>query len=282
MLLVGHDGGAARVSRDGARVECLLSGRAVNGVAVHPDEPALVYLAAEDAVFASEDGGRHWRRALDEPSLSVVVDLDDPQEAYVGTLTGGLYRGTGAGARWSPLGRFAGPVHAVSTHPAAPESVLVAAGPAGVAASADRGLRWEPCGGPALRHAFDVVHHPRRPSVAFVATSRALFRTDDGGRTWASVVEAPLRSLAVAQDGVPVVLCRSNEASVVRLAPARAARATAPAALVDLAAHPDDPDRLYAGGADGAVWTSTDAGMLWRPVTTGLPAVRCVVPYDVP
>jgi photosystem II stability/assembly factor-like uncharacterized protein len=38
-----------------------------------------------------------------------------------------------------------------------------------------------------------------------------------------------------------------------------------------LAAHPTDPDLLYAAGADGGVWKSLDAGQNWTPITGHLP-----------
>src|SRR5690606_6146104 len=35
-----------------------------------------------------------------------------------------------------------------------------------------------------------------------------------------------------------------------------------------MACSPTDPDRLFAGGADGGVWRTTDGGVTWQPVTT--------------
>lgn len=34
-----------------------------------------------------------------------------------------------------------------------------------------------------------------------------------------------------------------------------------------VAIHPEDPDIIFAGGAQGGVWKSTDAGASWTPLT---------------
>src|SRR5690606_17248846 len=38
-----------------------------------------------------------------------------------------------------------------------------------------------------------------------------------------------------------------------------------------IACSPSDPDRMFAGSADGGVWRTADGGATWRPVTPSAP-----------
>ena len=76
-------------------------------------------------------------------------------------------------------------VNAVVVDPRDPKSVL-AAGPAGVFRSNDRGLNWQPNSeglGTAAITALAI--NPGQPDTLFASTAEgALFRSDDGAQTW--------------------------------------------------------------------------------------------------
>jgi photosystem II stability/assembly factor-like uncharacterized protein len=76
--------------------------RTVNGFAVHPSNPEVMYVAMRDGLFRSEDAGRTWRRAADGPSnvAAVTVNPRRPAEVYAATSDGMMYRSADSGARW--------------------------------------------------------------------------------------------------------------------------------------------------------------------------------------
>ena len=79
-------------------------------------------------------------------------------------------------------------VNAVVVDPRDPKSVF-AAGPAGVFHSNDSGLTWQPSGeGLGTVPIIALTLNPSQPGTLFAATAEgALFRSDDGAKTWQSV-----------------------------------------------------------------------------------------------
>ena len=47
----------------------------MRALAVHPDQPAFLYLGSEVGVFASEDGGATWSPTNEGPTNTSVDDL---------------------------------------------------------------------------------------------------------------------------------------------------------------------------------------------------------------
>lgn len=90
-LLVGA--GAIRLSRDGgATLEASPRGildRDVDGIAISPSSPSVMYATSTNALFASNDGGASWTRTAHafpaEANLgAVAVHPTDPRTVYVG------------------------------------------------------------------------------------------------------------------------------------------------------------------------------------------------------
>ena len=75
----------------------------VNGLAVHPSNPKVIYVAMRDGVFRSEDAGRSWRRAEGPTNVAAVaVNPQRPSEVYAATVDGTIWASTDGGQRWEP------------------------------------------------------------------------------------------------------------------------------------------------------------------------------------
>ncbi len=129
-----------------------------------------------------------------------------PDTFVFGASGGGAWRSDNAGRTWTPIFDKgpAAPVGAVAIAPSAPDTIYlgtgqpeprydVAAG-AGVFRSDDGGKTWRDLGLGKTAHIGKVWIHPSNPDVALVAAvgdffgpsaERGVFRTTDGGRTWA-------------------------------------------------------------------------------------------------
>jgi len=75
----------------------------VNGFAVDPTNPKVMYVALRDGVFRSDNAGKAWTHATGGPTnaATVTVNPKKPLEIYAATVDGKLYRSTDGGRQWS-------------------------------------------------------------------------------------------------------------------------------------------------------------------------------------
>ena len=201
----------------------------------------------------------------------VAVVERDPRIVYVGLAGGGLWKTTNAFTTWHPIfdNEAVSSIGAVAVSPSDPAVVWVGTGEAnnrqssswgnGVYRSLDAGVTWQHMGLADTHHIGRIVIHPRNSNVVYVAASghlwgpnheRGVFKTSDGGKTWAQV-------LAINDD----------------------------TGANDIAIDPESPETLYAsayqhrrtaagyngGGPDSAIYKTTDGGATWKKLSNGLP-----------
>ena len=77
----------------------------VNGFAVHPANPRVMYVAMRDGIFRSENAGETWTRAEASPgnAAAVAVNPKQPSEVYAATAEGRIFRSQDGGKRWDEL-----------------------------------------------------------------------------------------------------------------------------------------------------------------------------------
>jgi len=101
----------------------------VNGLAINPQNPAIVYAAGWGGVDKTTDGGRTWRHAsagLPEDFLTDVwLDPQRPERLYVGTEDGDLWTTVNGGRAWRVAGSpgFFDEVLALAIDPHEPETI---------------------------------------------------------------------------------------------------------------------------------------------------------------
>ena len=248
-----------------AAVALLLA--AAPGAAAQPVryEPVVAGLRAR-CIGPANMGGR-------VTDLAVVES--DPDTYYVATAGGGVWKTTDGGVTLNPLfdDQPTQCVGAIDLCQAKPDVVYAGTGEgnprnsvswgSGVYKSVDAGKTWAACGLADTHHIGRVVVHPTNPDVAYVAAvghvwgpndERGLFKTTDGGQTWAK------SKFIDANTG-----------------------------FVDVRMDPADPDTLYAAawpvrrdaysggsprkqtGESGGLFKTTDAGKTWAKMKGGLP-----------
>jgi photosystem II stability/assembly factor-like uncharacterized protein len=130
---------------------------------------------------------------------------------YFGAVAGGMWKTTDGGLNWHPLwDKFAEAspsVGAIAIAPSDPNTIYVGTGEAcirgnivmgnGVYKSTDAGKTWKYSG---LRDTYSIgrmIVHPKDPNVVYVAalghpfgsnTTRGVFRSRDGGKTWQRIL----------------------------------------------------------------------------------------------
>ncbi|HLI09571.1 MAG TPA: hypothetical protein VKV40_23615 [Ktedonobacteraceae bacterium] len=206
--------------------------------------------------------------------VAVAADPEDSQVFYFGSTGGGVWKTTDGGLIWENVsdGFFQrASVGAIAVAPSDPNVIYVGMGEStirgnvshgdGVYKSTDKGKTWIHLGLTDTRHIAKVRVHPQNPDIVYVAAlghahgpnaERGVYRSEDGGKTWARV------------------LFRSETAGA-----------------CDLAMDPNNPRILYAafweairrphelvsGGEGSGIFKSVDGGDTWSEITrsSGLP-----------
>ena len=133
----------------------------------------------------------------------------DPLTYYMGSVGGGVWKTTDAGQTWEPLWNKGSvfSIGAVAIAYSEPNVVYVGTGEAcprgdmaygdGMYKSTDAGKTWQHIGLTDSRHIGKILVDPHDPNRVFVATlghvygpnaERGVFRSTDGGQTWAKVL----------------------------------------------------------------------------------------------
>lgn len=77
----------------------------VNGFAVHPTNPQLMWVAMRDGVLRSENAGVSWTPAARGPKdvAAVAVNPMRPDTVYAVTLDGHVFSSRDGGVTWDAL-----------------------------------------------------------------------------------------------------------------------------------------------------------------------------------
>jgi len=81
----------------------LPTNRTVNGFAVNPNDPKVMYGAMRDGLYTSPDAGETWKLASKQLRnlAAVAVNPRRPEEVYAATADGVIFRSADAGTTWS-------------------------------------------------------------------------------------------------------------------------------------------------------------------------------------
>ena len=195
----------------------------------------------------------------------------DPNVVYVASASGGLWKTTNGGVKWTPIFEREGTISIgdIALAPSNPEVVWVGTGESnvrnsvsfgdGVYKSTDGGKTWQHMGLKDSERISAIAIHPQNPDIVYIGAlghafgpneERGVFMTSDGGKTWTKT------------------LYIDNQHGV-----------------ADLDIDLTNPNILYAGmwsferkpwthrsGSEkGGVYKSIDGGRTWKKLENGLP-----------
>jgi photosystem II stability/assembly factor-like uncharacterized protein len=253
--------------------------------AFHPAEDGAIYMGGDVAgVYKTEDAGLQWRLInnglADYAVYALAVDPGNPDTVYAGTVSG-LCRSTDAGEHWTFLpetgrGRLRitsernVSVRNIAVDPTNGQIVYAGTPDGRVLKSADQGDTWTEVHRAGGAVATVLVQADGRTVFAATA-SDGLLESDDAGTTWRSL-PTPKKAMSVAASGEVLYgafdrdgVWKSTDGGETWSATGEGIRE---GVLVrDVAAAPDDPDRVSCignRGWDGFFYRSEDGGATWE------------------
>ena len=213
----------------------------------------------------TRQGGRYVEFAVVE---------SNPRVFYAATATGGLWKTVNNGITFTSVfddqPDFA--LGAVAVAQSRPDVVYLGTGESnnsrstydgnGVYKSVDGGQKWTKAGLPNAGRIGRIVVHPKNPDIVYVAASgrlysenpdRGVYRSTDGGANWTKTLDHKVDGRAIGAIDIVMDPVNAN---------------TLYAATYDKVRK---PWTFGEGGPGSAIFKSTDGGVKWTQLTTGLP-----------
>jgi photosystem II stability/assembly factor-like uncharacterized protein len=230
-----------------------------------PEPPKSLFEGMKYRLVGPFRGGR---------TLAVAGVPSQDDTYYFGSVAGGMWKTTDGGLNWKPLwDKFPEPsasIGAIAIAPSDSNVLYVGTGEAcirgnivmgnGVYKSTDAGKTWKFAG---LRDTYSIgrmIVHPKDANTVFVAalghpfgpnTTRGIFRTHDGGKTWQRVLYVDDKT-----GGIDIQFDLSNP-SILYAGMWQAVR---------------KPWTMESGGPGSGLYRSTDGGDTWTKLSgKGLP-----------
>lgn len=266
-------------------------------IALHPTKPNILYIATNDYIYKSRDGGTTWQNMSSGMThsrvIALAIDPLFPANIVAGTKGDAVYKSYDGGQRW--VSRRTGlddvtissVVHQLVFAPGS-SNHLFAATSLGVFESEDGGETWikRMEGMKEVLMVVTLDGDPRQPQTLYAGTSGGVYKTLDGGRSWsmrnqglvASDVLKPSRAL-----GVTRIKVDPHQSDTVYTATlnglyktldggkswTRIGEALSDQMLSDLVLDPTHPNVVYVTNRDG-VFRSEDGGNTWESRNAGL------------
>ena len=273
---------------------CQKESESIVSIALHPMNANILYVATNDAVYKSRDGGGTWERF---PSISarrvttLAIDPVLPATIYAGTMGDAVYKSPDGGQRWLPhnvgLKEHVSFVNQFVFHPALNETIYIAT-TVGAYYSKDAGREWEERmnGMKEVHIVTSIAINPKDPSILYGGTTGGVYRSDDGAMSWKRINTGLIPEselMASMALGVNAIEIDRTNSDVVYAGTTkglfrtenkgeewdRIGQSLPDLFISSLLLHPTDPSVLYVGGPAG-VWKSLDSGKTWKAVNQGI------------
>lgn len=242
-------------------VACLMAstgcGRsdAIVVIALHPTKSDILYVATNDYIFKSRDGGQTWenisRGMTHSRVITLAIDPVYPATVYAGTKGDAVFKSFDGGQRWKSLRTgldsaiISSVVNQFVFDPREPQHIF-AATTMGIYETEDGGEAWykRMDGMKEVLMVVTLALDPTRPNMIYAGTSGGVYKSTNWARYWEK-----------ANNGlVPPELIKSSRALGVTV----------------MQVDPHQPDTVYAATLSG-LYKSTDAAESWVRMGESLP-----------
>lgn len=219
-------------------------------IQLHPQNPDIIYVATNDYIYKTRDGGQTWANLSQGMShsrvIAMAIDPTYPATVYAGTKGDAVYKSHDGGQRWVSMrsGLDDATITSVVNHfvfePADAQHIFLAT-TMGVFETKNGGEQWTKRmeGMKEVLMVVTLAMDPTRPSILYAGTSGGVYKSIDQAGHWEKVNNGLVP---------PGMLKTSRALNVTSI-------------LVD----PYAPDTVYAATLSG-LYKTTDAAQAWTRV----------------
>ena len=232
-------------------------------IAIHPQNPKIVFAGTQRGVYRSKDQGDNWERMnLTEGRVvwSIKFHPNDPNVMFLGTEGSEVFKSEDAGENWTYQSTISNPdsvqmafatrILGLAIESSNPNHMFAALEVGGAARSSDAGKSWQLtnnnfAGDVDLMDLHGVAVGSADSSSVFISNRVGVWRTRDRGDNWENLQFERFSGIKYSRG---------------------------------IQASPNDPNTLYAcvgmdfGGAEGGVLRTTDQGDTWERFDKGVSA----------
>ena len=223
-------------------------------IQLHPKNPDIIYVATNDYIYKTRDGGRSWANLSQGMSYSRVIamaiDPAYPATVYAGTKGDAVYKSHDGGQRW------------ISMRSGLDDTTITSV-------------------------VNQFVFDPDDAQHMFLATTMGVFETKNGGEQWMKRMEGMKEVLMVvtlAMDQTrPSILYAGTSGGVYKstdqaahwekvnngLVPPDMLKTSRALNVTSIVVDPYEPDTVYAATLSG-LYKTTDAAQAWKRIGVSL------------
>lgn len=264
-------------------------------IAPHPRNPDIAYVATNESLYKTRDGGATWSKVTTDLSsfrvLTLGVDPHSPANVLAGTMGDAVYKSPDGGQSWTPhnggLKEHVSVVNQFLFHPSDPDVIYVAT-TVGAFRTKDGGRYWEERmrGMKEVHYVVTLAMDAKNSDVMYAGTTGGVYKTTDGTAHWGLVntglipkekLDAAMAlgvNSLVTDPHMPGTVYAGTTNGLFKTSDAGASWHRIEKGLADtyvsaILIDPSNPNILYAGTRKG-VHKTTDGGQTWAEANAGL------------
>jgi photosystem II stability/assembly factor-like uncharacterized protein len=223
-------------------------------IQLHPTNPNIIYVATNDYIYKTRDGGQTWANLSQGMShsrvIAMAIDPVHPATVYAGTKGDAVYKSHDGGQRWASMRSglddttITSVVNQFLFDPSDAQHIFLAT-TMGVFETKNGGEQWTKRmeGMKEVLMVVTLGMEPTRPSILYAGTSGGVYKSIDQAAHWEKVNNGL----------VPPEMVKTSRALNVT------------SILVD----PHEPDTVYAATLTG-MYKTTDGALSWERIGASL------------
>ena len=300
------DGGALWAAANGSTYPNILTNRQLQGLAVDPINPLVIYAATKSGLFKSTDGGTSWNpvnTGLTNSDIRGIAIHPQTTNIVYAATAGGVFISVNSGANWSaangsaPHNLTTSNIRGIAIDTNTP-ATLYAATDAGIFKSSDSATSWDLYStGLTNTDVLSVAFAATATSTLFAGTNGGgVFISTDGAATW-TADNSGLGNMVINRIAIDPTTDTTRSIAYAGTAnglfnrsyttppgswgswSARDTGITTPAnvqAIAIVNANGSFPSTTLYAGTDYGVFRSANSGAAWSPLSSGLLRGRAI------